>query len=249
MNNVFCINKKELKILWSGKQEDRLHKQINKFKDLLTLQEMFRQMEQDSGEFSEATTADTSKFSRVTANVEIGLALELADFYFPDAYPDICFEMKSGFSGVISSYDNLVENIESATHVDCSIKLEGRQFNFQIKRYPQSYCEYTNEAIIEFLGKTMKGYGDMNGTILIVLLQPEPDPKAFDKMDFKAIHAGLVAIKEKITFDEIDFIFNERNQQIFWHQVFPQCGHAKKPLVLSSDKYKKQQEELKDKTI
>ena len=84
MKSSFCISKSELKNLWTKKQETRLRECLNTFKDRLTLPEMLDQMKQDKGAFGKAMADSTLKFSNNTKNVEISVALDLADFYLPN---------------------------------------------------------------------------------------------------------------------------------------------------------------------
>jgi len=245
MNNRYCISNTLLKELWSRKNRNRLNNQILKFENL-SLSEMTTQMENDEGAFYEAMTEDTNKFSAITQNAEILLATDLSEFYFPKIETEICFEMKRNFSAPPNiSYDEITANIENDTYIDCSIKSNEKQFDFQIKRYAQKYFLFTSEAMSEFIIKVIRGYGDMSKTILIVLLQPDKEPK--DHFDFKEIHDNICAIKNEISFEEINFVFNDEYQHLIWWQIFPAFGLAKKPLVFTSEKYQKVQAESKRK--
>lgn len=246
MKNPFCISKIKLKKLLEIKTQERLMGQIEKFKSSLSLQEMFSQMENGIGIFDEAMNRDTARFTNKTENVEAFLAIDLSDLYFPDEEPEICFEMKKGFpSSSEITFDELIAGVECDTHIDCSIKGNQKSFDFQIKRYPQAFLEHTTEGLTKYIKETVGGYGDMSNTILIILLQPNTE--APSDIDFPKIHQNLQSIKNKISFQEIDLLFNDKNQYIIWHQVFPLSGHYKKPLVLLSDRYKKEQDKWKDK--
>jgi len=245
MQNPFCISKNKLKKLLEAKTQERLLSQIEKFKDSLPLEEMFNQMEQGSGVFDDSMSKDTTKFTNKTENVEAFLAIDLSDMYFPDEESKICFEMKKGFSSSEITFDELIAGVECDTHIDCSVKGKEKSFYFQIKRYPQAYLEHTTESITKYIKEAVGGYGDMTGTILVILLQPNTETPS--EIDFPKIYQNLQSIKDKISFQEIDFIFNDKNQYIIWHQVFPESGHYKKPLVLLSDRYKKEQEKWKGK--
>jgi len=248
MNNGFCISKNALKDLWLEKQKKRLFECIKEFNGKLSLQEMHDQMKSDDGVFNELITKSNSKFSSKTENVEVVAAFDLSDLYFPDSTDtEICFEMKSSFSykkGEALSYDDIVNNIESKTHLDCLIRKDGKKFNFQIKRYPQSYLLYTTEAVNEYIKKIIEGYGDMKDTILIILLQPNGDKT--DNLNLKNVHEYLLSISKQISFNEVNFIFNEMNQRIKWLQVFPEYEVSEKVIELFSDKYKDIQTKWKE---
>jgi hypothetical protein len=204
-------------------------------------------MEREEGAFNDAIVAERTKFTKKTENVEIMLAFQLAAFYFPDDDAELCFMMRRDFSPAsASSYDAIVAGIENDTAIDCTIKSDGREFNFQIKRCPQDYIVLTRDSLTAYIKKAVAGYGDMRGTILILLLQPNTE--AANNLSFKQVHEDMAAMKDTISFDEIDFVFNDRNQNIRWQQVFPQYGHAEQPLVLLSEKYQKQQEEWRQTT-
>ena len=248
MKNGFCISKIALNDLLMQRQKGVLLMLLERFKDTFSQAEIVAQMEAGTGAFSEAMTAEINKFSNKTENAEIITSFHLADLYFPDSDPEMCFEMRRDFTAdKATSYDGIVAGIENDTEIDCSIKADGRQFNFQIKRYPQKYLPHTREALTKYITETIAGYGSMKGRSLVLLLQPDTEERN-DQLSFKQVHEDMVAIKEKISFDEITFVFNDRNQQIFWQQVFPQYGHSVIPLLLLSDKYKAQQEEWKKKT-
>jgi hypothetical protein len=245
MNNPYCISNILLKELWEDKNKDRLDKQILNFKGL-SVSELTSQMEKDAGTFYEAMVADTSKFTTITENVEILVATDLSGFYFPGFETEVCFEMRSNFKAPKNiSYDDIVTGLESNTHIDCSIRSNEKQFDFQIKRYSQKHFSFTSEVMTEYIKNVIKSYGDMKGTILIIVLQPDTQPK--EHFNFKEIHKNISTIKDKVSFNEINFLFNDENQQIVWWQVFPLFGLANKPLIFKSQKYQKVQEKMKTK--
>jgi hypothetical protein len=249
MESKFCISKSAFKRLFAQRQEAMLLRVIRSFDGIMTREMMLAQQEQEEGAFSDAMKAEYVKFGKKTENVEVLIAFQLADFYFSEADPDLCFEMRRDFSpDSATSYDSLVAGIESNIAIDCSIKANGRQFNFQIKRYPQEHLPHTSKALTEYIKKTIAGYGPMKGTSLVLLLQPNSEARN-DDLNFRQVHEEMVAIKSSISFDEIVFVFNDSLQNIRWQQVFPKYGYSERPLVLLSDKYKAQQEEWKKKTI
>ena len=249
MKNGFCIPKNAFQALLVERQKAMLRRVMGSFAGSMSQQEMAAQMEREEGAFSDAMKAENAKFASNTANVEIVIAFQLADFYFPAVDAELCFEMRRDFAtDSASSYDNIVAGIENDTAIDCTIKAEERQFNFQIKRCPQEYLPHTRAALTEYIKKTLAHYGDMKGTGLVLLLQPNTEERN-DDLSFKGVHEDMVAIKDGITFDEIVFVFNNQMQSMRWQQVFPAYGYSEKPLVLLSEKYQAQQEEWKNKTV
>ncbi len=249
MNNGFCIPKNAFQALLIERQKAMLRRVMATFADSLSQQEMVAQMEREEGAFSEAMKAENAKFAAKTTNVEIVIAFQLADFYFPGVDAELCFEMRKSFSpDSATSYDNIVAGIENDTAIDCAIRADGRQFHFQIKRCPQEYLPHTRAALTEYIKKTLSHYGNMKGTGLVLLLQPNTEERN-DDLSFKEVHEDMVAIKDQITFNEIVFVFNNQMQSMRWQQVFPAYGYSEKPLVLLSEKYQAQQEEWKNKTL
>ncbi len=246
MENEFCISKTNFNNLLMRDREAMLKRVMGRFAETMTLQEMATQMERGEGAFDDAIKAEHAKFSNKTENVEIIVALQLADFYFPDINAELCFEMRRDFSPDSAVYDSIVAGIESDTAIDCSVKAEGRQFNFQIKRCPQEHLPHTRVALTGYIKKTLAHYGDMKGTRLVLLLQPNTEAQNTE-LSFKQVNEDMLAIKDKITFDEIVFVFNNQMQNMRWYQVFPACGYNDRPLTLLSDKYKAQQEEWRNK--
>lgn len=238
MKSSFCILKRDLKNLWTKKQKTRLLECLNIFKGKFTLPEMLDQMREDRGAFGQAIADSTLKFSKNTKNVEIAVAIDLADFYLPGIEAEICFGVKRMPNAIPDfSYDDIEENIDGDTYIDCSLKSNERQFNFQIKRYPQFSHAYTNEAINNYIEETIDSYGNMKGTILIILLQPNSESQ--NDFSFSKIYEYILTIKEKISFDEINFIFNYRNQKKSLLKIFPFFKVTNKPLELLSDKYQR----------
>lgn len=249
MKNGFCITKSAFQALLMQRQKAMLRRVMESFADNLSQQEMAAQMEREEGVFSDAMKVENAKFAAKTANVEIVVAFQLADFYFPGVDAELCFEMQEDFSpDSATSYDNIVADIENDTAIDCTIKADGRHFNFQIKRYPQEYLSHTHAALTKYIKKTLTHYGNMKGTGLVLLLQPNTEERN-DELSFKGVHEDMMAIKDKITFDEIVFVFNDQMQSMRWQQVFPAYGYSEKPLELQSDKYKAQQESWKNKLL
>jgi len=177
--------------------------------------------------------------AKKTENVEILKALGLSDFYWPHSETEIFFELKKGVSpSSIVSYSDLVNGLEDNTHVDCQITGDGQTRSFQIKRYPQEYLEHSDGAFLQWLtDKVFCSYGDMSGTILVILLQPAV---AFTKcpMDFTKLFSNLVDLKGIITFDEIVLSYNEQSQYMVLHRLYPTHKRLLIPFSLALDRLK-----------
>lgn len=206
------------------------------------LQAMMKQQIDESGPFNDALTTEIKKFTNKTENVEIQIALDLSTLY--DFGPQneilVCFEMKGEFLGKISTFSDLTTNIESATHVDCTIRSKNKEWHFQIKRYPSEYLEFTQEAIIAYFRDTFGKYGRMNGTTLIILLQPT-GKAVTTPLDFKKIHQALTSMREAVSFDEVAITFNANNKSIMLARVFPDFRMGSKPLQFRSEKYREEE--------
>ncbi len=197
--------------------------------------EVKRQVMSKTGPIVDEMMKTPEAFARRTENVEFVTALGLSDFYFgPRAETSISFEMKRGFRpGENLTYEEILNNIESATHIDCAITEGGKTLTFQIKRYPQAYLEHTNDAFLKWLDEEIiEGYGNMNGTILVVILQPNtpPAPTAFR---FRQLGESITSRARNITFDEIALTYTDfaNNQQLaVLNRLFPKYERTATPL-------------------
>lgn len=233
MENRFCISKSELiKIFWGGMAEDRLNTVQRKFADRYSWEEMLRQTENKEGEVGKFNKEENEKFSNKNINNEIANAIFLADFYFLESNPDICFEMKHDFKKrKIDSCKDLVKNIESYTEIDCLIKDKDRKFNFQLKQYPEKYKEWSTKKVIEYLDKEILHKSKYNNKsnkdlIIVITIKPEPVSSVREK-DFDEIHRHLSAKDVKLS--EINFLYNRNCEYMVWFQVFPKNGYCKIP--------------------
>lgn len=233
----FCISKENLnKLFYTELAETRLDLILEKFSDKYSPQEIFEQTESEQGEVGEFCKKQNDKFSEKTENVEIAHSIDLAQFYFPDENPEICFNLKNGSHKInIKTVEDLIKNIGPDTEIDCLIKNESRQFKFQLKEYPEKYLlGMTAQKVIEFLDKNIlppEKYNNKNNKdlIIIITLKPEINTEFKESSDFKIIHEYLK--DKKIELTEIDFMYNRNCEYIVWYQVYPQLGHAKIPWV------------------
>jgi hypothetical protein len=179
------------------------------------------QLATQKGPILEAMDVETKKSARKTENIEVIKALQLSDFYYPHEETEICFELRSNVDlKSIESFDDLIDSFEDSTHIDCQIGTKTKSLNFQIKRYPADYLKHTNEAFLDWFAKTTRHYGDMSGTILAILLQPSK-PHELSAINPSEISKILISRKEKISFDEVVFTYNDRNKFFTLHRVYP----------------------------
>lgn len=234
MGNSFCIIKKELIQIFYGEMAgQRVEILLDKFYNKYSIQEILQQAQTGEGEIGEYVRKENDKFAEKTANDEIGNAIALADFYFPDTDPMICFKMKNGFNkNKIISCEELIKNIESNSEIDFVIKDKVKKFNFQLKQYPEKYKEWSVLKVIEYLDKAIlpkEKYNNESNKDLIIVITIKPKQQSTFKRtkDFVEIHKYLSDKKNKLS--EINFLYNKNNEHMVWYQVFPQCGYSKIP--------------------
>ena len=175
--------------------------------------------------------------------MEIHLALSLSAIYDlgPKNEIAICFEMKNGFNGKISTFSDIVANIENATHVDYSLICRKTEWCFQIKRYPSAYLKFSENGILAYLKKLFnEKYGEMSDINLIILLQPEQEA-ATTPINFENIYQSVKPMPRKISYGEVSFIFNANMKDMMLIRVFPGFVKTKMPLEFKSPKYQELQ--------
>jgi len=239
------ISRTRLRQLVNSKTKTRLNELIFKNIDRLTPAEMLSQLQKNNGDFSNQVNTSTNRFTNKTENTEIMLSLDLSELYFPGIETVILFEPRIDFDwNKQLTYDDLIAGIKNDTHIDCSITDGKKVFNFQIKRYNQKYHKFETDHIFKFIKDIAEtGYGDMSGTILSILLQPEE--KGDFGIYFPELHEKLETIKDKITFQEINAVYNENNQHITWVQIFPESGHYKIPINFESQEMHEKQKKMR----
>ena len=182
-------------------------------------------------EINEATKA----FALRTENVEFASALGLSNFYFGfDIETEVSFEMRRNFVRPDPvTYEDIVSNINSGTHIDCAVGRDGQTLDFQVKRYPQTRLAHTNEALLAWLdAEVFARYADMNGTILVILLQPNTPP-AQTALRFPDLSAALLAKQSAISFDEVAVSytdFGNGRQTATLHKLYPREERIDFPL-------------------
>lgn len=235
MNNPYSASRDDLHSLFVASRRSFAETKLNEALQQYPHEEVSKQISAQTGPIVDEINRATESFARRTENVEFVTALGLSDFYFgPDTPTTISFEMRREFTGgPIATYEELIDNIESSTHIDCAVSDGARTLSFQIKRYPQAYLEHTNEAIINWLTQeVLPHYPNMEGMTLIILLQPNTPPTQ-SAFNFQELSVALTHIENTITFDEIALSytdFSNGNQLAVLHKLYPEHRRVVAPL-------------------
>ena len=136
MKNPFCISKDDLiQIFWGQSTDKKISDILKKFGKQYSLLKICQQMENRQGEVGEYFSKELERFSKKSTHEEIAHAITLADFYFLKSKPVICFEMKRAFKkNQVETFEELLENIENDTEIDCLLKDSHAEFHFQLKQ-------------------------------------------------------------------------------------------------------------------
>lgn len=231
MENPFCSSRERVLRLFLASRRSFARNLFLKFLKKCGRKEIAKQLNNEAGEIVDAINSESNVSARKTENVEVMTALQLSDFYFPHNETEICFAMRRNIDiNRVQSYEDLVSGFENATHVDCSIRSADKHLSFQIKRYPQEYLLHTNEAFLDwFRNDVISHYGNMKGTILSIILQPN----VFEEtaLHFSSLASSLEEMKDIITFDEVVLIYNDHKKQLLaLHEIFPE--HKRKVIPL-----------------
>ncbi len=245
MENQLCITQKKLiQIFWTNRNKILIDALIQKFSGKFSLLEMIKQMETEKGEVGIYFKEEIKKFTKKTEANEIANAIDLADFYFLDSNPTICFKARRKFKGEeIQTYEELLGNMESDTEIDCLIKDDRKEFKFQLKQYPEEYKEWSTSKVIDYLDKSILPKAKYNNKgnrslIIIIVIKPKMSSNFKEVQDFDKIHKYLS--DKDIRLLEINFLYNRNNEHLVWFQVFPKNDHFKIPFQkLSYNKEKK----------
>jgi len=233
MENQFCIRKSKLiQIFWRQTTEEHLAILLEKFSSKYSKVEILQQMVTKTGEVEEYFEEWLKKFRTDTTNIEIAHSIILADFYFLESDPLICFEMKDGFKkDNIKHYKELSDNIEQRTEIDVLIKDDSKQFKFQLKQYPEEYKEWNVDKVIEYFDNSiLLKYNHKNNKYLIIAIHIQPKLSSQIKevsRTFKKVHEYLATKDIKLL--QVVFLVNWNIEFMLWHEVFPKLGHYKIP--------------------
>ena len=225
MNNPYTASRDEMNALFVMAKKVQAVQTLVDLSQRYSREEIERQLTAQAGPVFDEVTASSVAFADRTENVEFVTALGLSDFYYgADTQTNISFEMRRNFNGVVATYDNLVQNIESATHIDAAITHAGSTRHFQIKRYSQERLDHTNDALLNYLDtNVIPHYGDMRGTTLIVLLQPDPAYRQ-TAFRFPELATALQERSAQITFDEVALFYSDASkgaETTVLHRLYP----------------------------
>lgn len=235
MNNPCSAPRDDLQALFVSSRRSFAEVKLNEALERYPREEVIRQITAQAGPVVDEINRATELFARRTENVEFVTALGLSDFYFgPDTPTTISFEMRREYTGSpITTYEELIDNIESATHIDCVVTDGNQLLSFQIKRYPQAYLEHTNDAFMRWLTQdVLPHYPNMAGMTLVILLQPNTPPEQ-SAFNFQELSASLTHIGDDITFDGIALSytdFGNGRQLAVLHKLYPEHRRTVAPL-------------------
>ncbi|TSC84073.1 MAG: hypothetical protein G01um101417_342 [Parcubacteria group bacterium Gr01-1014_17] len=221
MKNPFCISRRGLQHLFLSFKGDFAQDLFQRALDRYSYEEIEVQLNNGKGVIIDAIAANSKLSSSKTENVEVLTALQLSDFYFPYNETAICFELRSDVSPfAIKSYQDLTSALEDNTYVDCSVIYGDKKMSFQIKRYPQKHLEHKNEAFMKWFESKRRHYGEMNGTILVIILQPSGFSMS-SKLNLTELAREFIFLKDEITFDEIVVFFNDSMKYFTLYKLYP----------------------------
>ncbi|MDP3725445.1 MAG: hypothetical protein Q8R20_03195 [Nanoarchaeota archaeon] len=238
MENPFCISRKGLRDLLGLSRRNFVRNLFYKCLEKFSREEIEKQLNTQTGELMDAINTESELSVRKTENAEVITALQLSDFYFPDDETEICFAMRRNVdTNNVKSYEGLVSGFENATHIDCLIKLANKGISFQIKRYPERHLPHTNEAFVDWFKNVLSHYGNMKGTILSVTLQPA-EPFNKNSFNFSELAISLSEMREIITFDEVALVYNDANEYVVLHKIFPKHKRLLVPLYWALKRFR-----------
>lgn len=219
MNNPYCASYEHTLSLFSDKQKQRTYLRLSHLLKKYTRTQIEEQLAQNKGEAVDGNIEDLRPEIHKNEFTEYLLALQLADFYFPNEDKQICFELKRGVDPEsIRTYDDLIRSFDDHTHIDCAVTSANKVTSFQIKRYRG---DNTHEAFIDWLNiKVLMAYGNMNKTSLIVLMQTDSvtGTMAMDKL-FEKFQKEA---QNNVTFDEVAVLYNDgKAGYLTLHYLYP----------------------------
>ncbi len=220
MNNPYYTSFENIRDLYVQYMKSKSRENYDGWAKKLPRAEIKRQLDTQKGVLIDSIRGFIKSMTKQTEFVEFIAALQLADFYFPNTNKDICFELKRNTKPEdIKSYQDLIENIESGTYVDCEVRSSRQIISFQIKR---DYSDHTPTGFATWLNKKVfiKKYGDMSGTTLVIFLRAPTDNSMIeiDKFysEFTKICTG------KIFFDKVCLLYHDGgSKQMVLHEFHP----------------------------
>lgn len=231
MNNPFRTTRANLQGLVADSARQFAQENLQRALENYTRAEISGQLDAQEGPVVDAIRERSSRLAANTSHVEIVTALGLSDFYWPHSETEIAFELRTGVSpNAITTCEDLVASFENNTHVDCQIWGDGVSRSFQIKRYPLERLGETNEAFLRWFEESvLQHYGDMTGTILAVILQPNGELRQVP-LNPAELATSISTMANRVTFDEIVLTYNDRGQYFALHKLHPEHRRILIPL-------------------
>jgi hypothetical protein len=240
MQNVYSRPTSDLRSLWLDKHAKRLFDLYIEYSDQFSTLEMLTQVKERKGIFANAYFQEIRNFTNNTVNVEIGTALTLVDLYFGvDTQTEIGFIFKQSYCNEpITSYDDLIKNIESYTCTDFLLKCGKKGVYVQLKRFRQDARDMTTNSLKKFIFTVSNKYGgNLPNTVLAVLLQPQNyEPNG---LDFKTLSKILIKNSKKLAFPSVVVTFNGDNIKQYLVQLYPEFGVRSEKIVWLSEEMQK----------
>jgi len=219
MNNPYCASFETVRDLYAQHIKSMSREDYDDWAKKLSRTEIKKQLDVQKGGIIDSIRNRIKTIIKQTEFVEFIAALQLADFYFPNANKDIYFELKRNTkSEDIKSYQDLVDSFESRTHIDCEVRSGGQKISFQIKR---DYSDHTPAGFATWLNKKVfDKYGDMGGTTLVVFLGIPADGSVIDIDKFYS--EFIKTCLEHISFDKVCLLYHDGgSKHMVLHEFYP----------------------------
>ncbi len=172
------------------------------------------------------------KSKRKKEDIEIFIAIDDCLTWYSDVDKKVCFVLKSGTQANklnIKDLADLKKVVEESTLTDFAIWSNGLR-KFQLKQYKE---KLETDYFFEKIKKTLDKYGnDLGQTNLLFVMQSD-DKKAKMKINFNKLNKKLLGLKIK-NIGEILVQYNQNNNFIVIHQIYPEAKSMRKKLSLPS---------------
>lgn len=229
MNNPYCDTFENVRALYIDHQKRLARARFDFWARMFPRHRIKEQLDTQSGTIIDDIKSIIRKAVGKTEFVEFLMALQMADFYFPNQEKQVCFDLKRGVDPkTIKTYQDLIESFEDYTHVDCLVRSGKESISFQVKRYrgdntPEAFISWLNERVL-------KHYGNMSGTSLVIVLQPAGGSAPAFALD-KVYEAFVRDAQANVSFDRVSMIYNDGGKKyMVLHELFPK--HHRKMIDL-----------------
>lgn len=218
MNNPYCAPYEKVRDLYVNYMLRTSLEQWNEWSGAVGKEELKRQLDDKKGVFLDAIRAKIGEITKKSEFTEFLAALELSDFYFPNAEKEICFELRADVKPAdIKTYEQLISAFEDNTHVDCLVRSAGEEKAIQVKRdgsdkTPKGFAIWIRDKILA-------KYGDMKGTSLVVFLGV---PKDGTQVELDKYYKEFMKACPTTSFDSISIMYNSSAEHsVVLHEFLP----------------------------